>query len=94
MSEDHGPKLPPEPSGSREATPGESLSQPRRGFCQALRKFKKNAMKKISVRVDMNAGGAEIWLILCRNTSSVPATKPLLYRTPITKVLHRIRILR
>ncbi|KAG1858945.1 hypothetical protein DFJ58DRAFT_913189, partial [Suillus subalutaceus] len=48
MTEDHRPKPPPEPSASREATAGESLSQLRSGFRQAVRKFKKNATKKIS----------------------------------------------
>ncbi|KAG2029149.1 hypothetical protein BDR03DRAFT_1096314 [Suillus americanus] len=50
MNEDHRPEHPPEPSQSREATTGESSSQPRSGFRQTLQKFKKNATKKISKR--------------------------------------------
>ncbi|KAG1873707.1 hypothetical protein DFJ58DRAFT_910451 [Suillus subalutaceus] len=41
---------PPEHSESREATAGESSSQPRSGFRQALRKFKKNFTKKVYKR--------------------------------------------
>ncbi|KAG1864609.1 hypothetical protein C8R48DRAFT_672652 [Suillus tomentosus] len=38
----------PEASQSREATAGESSSQPRGKFCQTLRKFKKKVTKKVS----------------------------------------------
>ncbi|KAG2028913.1 hypothetical protein BDR03DRAFT_988096, partial [Suillus americanus] len=50
MNEDHMPRHPPGPelSQSREATTGESSSQPRSGFRQTLRKFKKNLTKKVS----------------------------------------------
>ncbi|KAG1873644.1 hypothetical protein DFJ58DRAFT_366515 [Suillus subalutaceus] len=41
MSDDHKLK-PASEAGSREATAGEISSQPRSGFCRALRKFKKN----------------------------------------------------
>ncbi|KAG2115900.1 uncharacterized protein F5147DRAFT_649318 [Suillus discolor] len=50
MSEDHRPEPPPEASGSRDATAGESTNQPRSGFCQTLRKVKKNVAKKVSKR--------------------------------------------
>ncbi|KAG2028909.1 hypothetical protein BDR03DRAFT_1019188, partial [Suillus americanus] len=48
MNEDHMLRHPPEPSQSREATTGESSSQPHSGFRQPLRKFKKNLTKKVS----------------------------------------------
>ncbi|KAG1868217.1 hypothetical protein C8R48DRAFT_761155, partial [Suillus tomentosus] len=48
MSEDNRQEPRPEASESREATAGESSSQPRTGFRQALRKFKKNVTKKVS----------------------------------------------
>ncbi|KAG2115897.1 uncharacterized protein F5147DRAFT_758393 [Suillus discolor] len=50
MSKDHRPEPPPEASGSRDATAGESTNQPRSGFCQTLRKVKKNVAKKVSRR--------------------------------------------
>ncbi|KAG1830341.1 hypothetical protein EV424DRAFT_1343581 [Suillus variegatus] len=50
MSDDHMSEPPPEAPGSRDATAGESSSQPRSGFCQALRKVKKNVAKKVSRR--------------------------------------------
>ncbi|KAG1873661.1 hypothetical protein DFJ58DRAFT_836634 [Suillus subalutaceus] len=49
MTEDHRPEPPPEASPpSREATPADSSNQPRGRFCRALRKFKKNVIKKVS----------------------------------------------
>ncbi|KAG2356813.1 hypothetical protein BDR07DRAFT_1491450 [Suillus spraguei] len=51
MTEDHRTTPPPEflePPESREATPAESSSQPRSRFRQALQKFKKNVIKKVS----------------------------------------------
>ncbi|KAG1873656.1 hypothetical protein DFJ58DRAFT_910418, partial [Suillus subalutaceus] len=49
MTEDHRPEPPSEASPrSREATPGDSSNQPRGRFCQAIRKFRKNVIKKVS----------------------------------------------
>ncbi|KAG2159241.1 uncharacterized protein EDB93DRAFT_274932 [Suillus bovinus] len=48
MSEDRRPNPPPEVSVSRETTARESSTQPRNGFRQTLRKFKKNVNKKVS----------------------------------------------
>ncbi|KAG2365666.1 hypothetical protein BDR07DRAFT_1549246 [Suillus spraguei] len=51
MKEDHRTNPPLEASESprsREATPGESSNQPRSKFRQALQKFKKNVIKKVS----------------------------------------------
>ncbi|KAG2105115.1 uncharacterized protein F5147DRAFT_762011 [Suillus discolor] len=48
MTEDHRQEPLPEASQFREATAGESSSQPRSRFCQTLRKFKKNVTKKVS----------------------------------------------